>query len=97
MLASPEMSARRHVFSTGEPGFAASVLGSGKFVGVGPSAVPYPHNFMCPTDGSACSPPPAVPFTATFFGSPNSGPNPAVSDFLVIDTTGKTVVSAHRP
>jgi hypothetical protein len=86
-----------NVFSTGEPGFAASVLGSGKFVGVGPSAVPYPHNFMCPTNGSACSPPPAVPFTATFFGSPNSGPNPAVSDFLVIDTTGKTVVSAHRP
>jgi hypothetical protein len=85
-----------NIFSTGEPGFAASVLGSGKSVGVGPSAVPYPHTFVCVVfnaNGTCANAPPALPFTATFFGSPN----PAVSDFLVIDTTGKTLVSAHRP
>jgi len=57
-----------------------SPLSAGKSVGVGPSAAPYPH------DGTVR---PAIPFTASFFGSPS------VAAYLAIDTTGKTLLAAQ--
>jgi hypothetical protein len=57
-----------------------SPLSAGKSVGVGPSAAPYPH------DGTVR---PAIPFTASFFGSPS------LAAYFAIDTTGKTLLAAQ--
>jgi hypothetical protein len=70
-------------FSQEELGHAAGFLGVGRYVGMAPSASPYPHGGSPSTIA-----PPALPFTASFFGDPL-----AVSAFVAISTDGKVVIS----